>query len=70
MDLAKIFGNSNGNLEIQSHNLSNEIYQEELNNNSDIILKKFKTKLNKNLEDDISKEELLKFLDSCNEVIF
>jgi len=70
MDLGKIFGNSNGNLEIHSHNLSNEIYQEELKQNSNIILKKFKTKLNKNLEDDIGKDELLKFLDSCNEVIF
>jgi len=65
-----MFASQNENLDIHNHNLNSEIYQEELKQNQEIILKKFQTKVNKNLEDKMNSEQILAFLDGCLEVSY
>ncbi len=66
LDINKVFSNQGGsdNVEMQKHNLNNEIYQDEINHNMEIILNSFKNKANKGPNDTMTKDELLDFLDS------
>jgi len=64
LDVGKMFGNGNGNLDIQQHDLNDEAFKDEINSNMNTILNKFKT-INKKPNDTIRKDELLTFLDTC-----
>jgi len=71
VDLNKMFSKDSAtdNLEMVNHNLKDEMYQAEINQNMNIILNKFKLKANKNPNDKMSKDEVVSFLDSLLPVI-
>ena len=71
LDVNKMFSKDSAtdNLEMQNHDLKNDKYQDEINHNMNIILNQFKLKAKKNSTDKMTKDEVVKFLDSSLTVL-
>lgn len=67
VDINKMFNNQSGtdNIEIHNHNLNDGASQEEILQNMNVITNKFKSKLNKNPQDEMTVDVVTSFLDSC-----
>lgn len=67
VDINKIFTNqsSKDNIEVHNHNLNDGASKEEILQNMNVIINKFKSKLNKNSQDEMTVDVVTSFLDSC-----
>ncbi len=69
VDIKKMFSQGGSDGIVMNHNLKSDQYKEEINQNFQVILNKFKSEINKEPDDTITKDEIMTFLDNCLPVI-